>query len=410
MRARTFFLLILVLILGAVVVILLVATLSGGGIAGLLGGEQTAEEPEPVTTGGEEPGTPLPTATPTAPPIQPVIVAKVRLPVGEVLTEEVLDVEMRPVTNIALQGGYTFTSTERLVGRIVKVEVSQGQEILQPMIALNPTDIAMFGSDLALYIPQGEVAIAFPIDQITGASLAMRPGDKVDLIMTLRTVEIDPAFRTALPNNIERVIQSALLAGEEFLFPPVQEGRLEFIPEINQVAAIVPGLIVFDTQDWAEGDPIPKRVTQLTIQQATVLYVGTWVDPRRLEREQEAAQLAAQATAQAQAGEGGGAVTVATPTPLPSRLETFPDMIIISMSSQDALALKYARERGVRIHLALRAIGDETTFVTTSVSLPQIIDQGGLAIPEESNFDLWRPTATPGSGSSGTVATATPVP
>jgi hypothetical protein len=58
------------------------------------------------------------------------------------------------------------------------------------------------------------------------------------------------------------------------------------------------------------------------------------------------------------------------------------------MSSQDALALNWAMIRGVTINLALRSPGDQTAFVTTSVSLPQIIDQGGLAIPEQSNFDL----------------------
>lgn len=388
MRARTFILLFLVLIIGGLVVVLVVANLSGGnGLAAITGGDETTtvDESAPIAA---EPLQPTPSPTPS---FIPVVVAKVRLPVGQILTNELLDIELRPINNVALQGGYTFTSTENLVNRIVKVEVSKGQEILQPMIALNPTDISSFGSDLALYVPQGQVAVAFPIDRFTGASLAMRPGDRVDLIMTLRTVEIDPEFRSALPNNVERVIQSALLAGQQFLFPPVQEGRLEFIPEVNQVAAIVPNSTDFVLgQDWFPGSPIPKRVTQLTIQQADVLFVGSWVDPRVLEREQEIAQANAEATAQAGGGEEGGAAQAgATPTPIPSRLEDNPDMIILSMPIQDALALKYARERGVQISLVLRSPGDETAFVTTSVSLPQIIDQGGLAVPEESDFDLY---------------------
>ncbi|MCA9947552.1 MAG: hypothetical protein KC449_28930, partial [Anaerolineales bacterium] len=112
-----------------------------------------------------------------------------------------------------------------------------------------------------------------------------------------------------------------------------------------------------------------------------VLYVGTWVDPRELEQQ----QIDAQAAAQSGGGEGGAGPT---PTPIPSRLETTPDVVILSMSSQDALALNWAMIRGVTLNLALRSPGDQTVFVTTSVSLPQIIDQGGLAIPEQSNFDL----------------------
>jgi len=378
MRLRTFILLILVLILVGALALVLLGNSGIGPLAGLFdGGGDVTEEPD--GEGTDEPLQPPPTATPG---LEDVVVARVHIPVGTMLTDDLLEVQRWPRTNIALQGGYTFTDTTRLVGRIAKVDVSRGQSILSPMLALNPTDIASFGSDLALYVPFGQVAVAFPIDRFNGAALAMRPGDAVDVLMTLRIVNIDPQFGTVLPNQIERVIQSALLNGEPFLFPAVSNGRLEFVPEINQVAAIVPSDIALPGQDFTQGLPIPKRVTQLTIQQARVLYVGTWVDPRELEQE----QIAAQAAAAAQAGEEGAALP--TPTPIPSRLERTPDVVILSMPSQDALALNWAMIRGVDVNLALRSPGDQTVFVTTSVSLPQIIDQGGLAIPEQSNFDL----------------------
>lgn len=377
MRLRTFILLILVLILVGALALVLLGNAGTGPLAGFFNdgeGDTVTEQPGEEDT--SEPLLPPPTATPG---LENVVVAKVNIPVGTMLTDDLLEVQRWPRTNIALQGGYTFTDTTRLVGRIAKVDVSRGQSLLSPMIALNPTDIASFGSDLALYVPFGEVAVAFPVDRFNAAALAMRPGDSVDVMMTLRIVDIDPQFGTVLPNQIERVIQSALLNGEAFLFPPITNGRLEFIPEINQVAAIFPSEIGLSGQDFTTGLPIPKRVTQLTIQQAKVLYVGTWVDPR----EQEQQQIAAQAAAQ-----GGADGAAPTPTPIPSRLETTPDVVILSMSSQDALALNWAMIRGVTINLVLRSPGDQTVFVTTSVSLPQIIDQGGLAIPEQSNFDL----------------------
>lgn len=380
MRLRTFILLILVLILLGALALVVLGNSGIGPLAGLFdSGEAGPVTEQPDDGDTEEPLLPPPTATPG---LEDVVVAKVNIPVGTMLTDDLLEVQRWPRTNIALQGGYTFTDTTRLVGRIAKVDVSRGQSILSPMLALNPTDIASFGSDLALYVPFGEVAVAFPVDKFNGAALAMRPGDAVDVMMTLRVVDIDPQFGTILPNQIERVIQSALLNGEPFLFPPVTNGRLEFIPEINQVAAIVPSTIGIEGQDFTAGLPIPKRVTQLTIQQAKVLYVGTWMDPREMEQQ----QIAAQAAAQAGGGEDGGSLP--TPTPIPSRLENTPDVVILSMPSQDALALNWAMIRGVTINLALRSPGDQTVFVTTSVSLPQIIDQGGLAIPEQSNFDL----------------------
>lgn len=377
MRLRTFILLILVLILVGALALILLGNNGTGPLASFFngGGDDTATQ-QTDGTSADEPLQPPPTATPG---LEDVVVAKGNIPVGTVLTNELLEVQRWPRTNIALQGGYTFTDTTRLVGRIAKVDVAQGQSILSPMLALNPTDIGSFGSDLALYVPFGEVAIAFPVDRFNGAALAMRPGDSVDVMMTLRVVDIDPQFGTILPNQIERVIQSALLDGQEFLFPAVTNGRLEFVPEINQVAAIVPSSIGLIGQDFTFGLPIPKRVTQLTIQQATVLYVGTWVDPLELREKQQAAIAAG-----LQADDG----TFDESTTIPGRLERIPDVVILSMSSQDALALNWAMIRGVEIDLALRSPGDQTVFVTTSVSLPQIIDQGGLAIPEQSNFDL----------------------
>jgi hypothetical protein len=142
---------------------------------------------------------------------------------------------------------------------------------------------------------------------------------------------------------------------------------------------LYPASSAIEGQDFTIGLPIPKRVTQLTIQQAEVLYVGTWYDPLELKEDVEA-EVAAGLRAPTDAFDESSTI--------PGRLERLPDVVILSMSSQDALALNWAMIRGVDINLALRSPGDQTVFVTTSVSLPQIIDQGGLAIPEQSNFDL----------------------
>ena len=205
MRLRTFILLILVLILVGALALVLLGNSGIGPLAGLFGddGDTTATD-ETDGEGVDEPLQPPPTATPG---LEDVVVAKVNIPVGTMLRPELLEVQRWPRTNIALQGGYTFTDTARLIGRIAKVDISRGQSVLSPMLALNPTDIASFGSDLALYVPFGEVAIAFPVDRFNGAALAMRPGDSVDVIMTMRVVGIDPQFGTILPNRIERVIE-----------------------------------------------------------------------------------------------------------------------------------------------------------------------------------------------------------
>ena len=77
-----------------------------------------------------------------------------------------------------------------------------------------------------------------------------------------------------------------------------------------------------------------------------------------------------------------------TPTPLPIRLEAEPNIVILSMTAQDALSLKWSLERGLNISLALRSPGDTTVFATNSVSLPVLVENGALRIPEKTGYDI----------------------
>lgn len=376
MRLRTFILLIVVLILIAVVSVLAFTRFSGSSITDSLPGD-TAEQPTTVESEAE-PGVPPPTATAVV-QYETVVVAARSIPIGERLREDLLLTELRPSSNIALQGGYTYSDPAELVGRVVKTNIVKGQEILAPMLALNPTDLASTGSDLALYVDQGRVAIAFPIDRYSGAAYAMRPGDNVDILMSLPIVELDPDFNTKLPNITQRVDELALAEGQDFLFPPALEGRLELVEPLNLVGE-VSGPIGSNPSSLST--QVARRVTQLSIQQAQVIWVGTWRDPQELER--QADQAAAQAALAAETSE----VAVPTPTPLPIRFDARPDIVVLSMTAQDALSLKWSLERGLDIDLALRSPGDTTVFATNSVSLPMLVDNGALRIPEQSQYGI----------------------
>ena len=380
MRPRTFILLIVVLIVSAAAVVLFLIFGPGGDF--LSGGEeeQTAEttsqeevqEPSQEEEVVEEP-TPAPTATPEV-RFSTVVVARANLPVGERIRADLVEVETRPEDNVAVIAGVTFSDPEEVIGQIVKTSVSIGQEILKPMIALSPSDISALGSDLSLYVDQGKVAVAFPINKFSGAAFALRPGDFVDALMSLNLVKVDQEFQTKRPNVWERVFEPSLIAGEAFLFPATSEGRLELIPGINSIAVIGPG---------AGKEQIPRRVTQLGTQQMEVLWVGTWNDPRISLNQQFDADAEISPPETSEFGEDAE-----TPRPEKVRPEDKPDVVILSMSAQDAVALKWALENGLNIDLALRAQGDDSVFATTSVSLPQIVEQGILAIPETGEFGV----------------------
>jgi Flp pilus assembly protein CpaB len=374
MRPRTFILLILVLVLvAAAAVFFFVAGPGRDTLQTLLPGViPSDQEGQVFTPVAQEPGEPIPTATPEVQYV-PVVVALAKLPVGERVRADLIGVENRPESNVAVVAGVTFSDPEQVIGQIVKTEVAEGQEILRPMLALNPSDIASMGSDLSLYVDQGEVAVAFPVDRYSGAAYAMRPGDLVDAFMTLQMVDLDLEFQTELPNTVQRVDDAALQDGTAFLFPPTDDGRLELIPNLNSVALIAPG---------GGKSPIPRRVTQLTLQQMEVLWVGSWLDPREA-MDQE---FDADAIHDSQVIPTPEPNTI--PDPVDPRTETQPDVVILSMLAQDALALKWALETGINVDLVLRAQGDNSVFTTTSVSLPQIFEQGIMVAPEPSEVGL----------------------
>ncbi|MBK9049879.1 MAG: hypothetical protein IPL78_02845 [Chloroflexi bacterium] len=371
MRLRIFLILFVVLLLAAVAVVLVVNNF--GGLSLLLGNETPDNTSGSQTDGSgqEEPLLPTPTATPAMRFIE-VLVARVRLMPGTVITPDLLTVELRPEDNVAVRANYTFSNPDELEGRIVGTEIPPGQAILNSMLALNSTDLASFGSDLALYVSRGNVAVAFPVDQYSGIAYAMRPGDKVDVFMSLVLQRVDEEFQSPLPNVVQLVDQEALLAGEYFFFPDTFNGRLAFIPEISTIGFIIP------PEDIAAAT---RQVTQLTIQQAEVLWVGTWEDPRILARGDDANIVQGVDPAL----DPEGPAPIATPS-FPARVEREPDLVILSMTAQDALLLKWALEVGINIHLALRAQGDGTVYVTTSVSLPQMVEQSGITIPEQGEF------------------------
>lgn len=397
MRARTFILLILVLLVAAAAVVLVVVFGDGLDVVTdlLPGGEDGVPDIDEQEAEPEEP-TPVPTPEHT---FVTVVVARIPLPPGTQIEEEFLVLERRPDTNIAIAAGYVFQDVDNLVGSITRTRIDPGQAILSSMIAVSPMDITSMGSDLANYVNQGSVAVAFPINRYTGAAYAMRPGDRVDVLGSLSFIELDPEFQTARPNFLRLVDVQILEEGGSFLFERIAQGRLEFVPELDLTASIGPG----GQSEWDGTNllQVPRRVTQLTIQQAEVLWVGTWEHPGDLTEADEAAgPAAAPPTDQQQQEEGEGQQeeptgqqppqpgAQPTPTPLFERRERAPDVVILSMPLQDALALKWAMDRGLELDLALRSQGDNSVFITTAVSLPQLVEQGGLTIPETLDFGL----------------------
>jgi Flp pilus assembly protein CpaB len=364
---------------GMIVLILIFIIILVVGIGALLFLQsQTPTDPQTgdTTGGATDGGTEIP-PTPTTPPTVQVIVAARDIPRGARLSVQDVTViswpllaEAPPPTDaliVSSQEGEP--GLEQVEDRIARVDILNGQPILNFMLTQGdqPTDLANVGSDAALLIPSGQVAVAMPINRLSSVGYSIREGDHVDLLMSFRFVDVDEDFQTLLPNSALLLTDEQELADIGLnVLDEIQYGREEDGPFGTT-------LIIFpNTNDITQRS---RQATQLLIDNAMVLHVGNW--PLAGLNEPIVITPVPPPTASA-TEEGGGEAPPPTATPI-----VLPDVVTLTMSRQDALVLKYALETGADVDLALRsALDDDVANIPTdTVTLQYLIDFYNVAVP-----------------------------
>ncbi|MFB0545619.1 MAG: Flp pilus assembly protein CpaB, partial [Anaerolineae bacterium] len=218
-------------------------------------------------------------------------------------------------------------NTYEVEGKIATTDILQGQVIQDAMIT-DEEAILREGENASILIPKGKVAVAFPIDVISSVSYAIQPGDFIDVLITMKFIDLDEASQTRLPLRMSG-------------------------PEECEVCA-------------PTNEQIARVATQLIVQDVEVLKVGLWgapVTPPPAEGEEEA---------------------VGEEQPAPAR----PEYLTLLVSQQDALVLKYAHESGARLDLALRSSGDHDLMTTEPVTLDYMLARFGIAVPPKRPYTL----------------------
>lgn len=349
---------VLLLLVGVVAIFALNALVGGGG-----GG------------GGQQAGQPTPAPKPTT---VKIVVAGHDIRRGTRLTEQdvtTMDWPLLPDVQLppnAITVGTTpdQPGLEQVADRVARVDILQGQPVLSHMLTPpnQPAQLAAIGSDAALLIPSGMVAVAFPLNRMSSVAYALRPGDHVDVLMSFRFVDVDKDFQTKLPNAITTLTgagtggTTGTTIQDSKAFGLDTFGREEKGPFGTQLF-VVP----------SELNQRPRQTTQLVIDNVIVMRVGDW--PLTEEA------VVVTAAPQQQAG--------AAPTPTPSGPSPtsapapLPDIITLIMSRQNALVLKYSLEVGADIDFALRSAydNDVQNVKTDSVTLQYLMDTYGVAEP-----------------------------
>jgi pilus assembly protein CpaB len=114
----------------------------------------------------------------------PVVVASHDIAAGTRITEDMLT--LKPIASDAVLAG-AFLKTDDVVGQVTRVPLVSGEQVIPTKVAA--TGIAITDVEnppLAYVIPEGKRAVSIQVDNVIGASGLIRPGDYVDVILTVQ--------------------------------------------------------------------------------------------------------------------------------------------------------------------------------------------------------------------------------
>lgn len=326
MRRRRTFLLIFVILIMILVVGLIALWRSRGGESPL-----SLFQPQPAEPSA---ATPEPEPTPEV-ETEPIVVALQTIPRGMTVPPDAVEIREWPKTedfptNAARQ-------PETVVGKVARVDILRQRPVLKSAV----TDARLGGgAEMALSIPKGKVAYALPVQILSAVANALRPGDRVDVLLTFSMVEVDQDSQIKEP--LVRTGGEDCLAGCQL-----------------------------------SGEQLPRLVSQYSVQNATVLDIGLW-----REELPEISVPVAVPTAEAEEGAEAEATPAAPEPPSVAQAATQLTSVTLIVSPQDALVLKWALENNSSMDLVMRSAIDQDIYAQPeAVTLQYMLDRFQISVP-----------------------------
>lgn len=329
----------------------------------------------PQTQGG-------PSAQETAPPSKIVFVAR-NIRMGATLVSEDLEARDWPANQIDEGMMYVEDDIPELIGRQVQYDLQAGIPLLRNMLLDQGEQIRDPGSPWAHRIPPGSVAVSIPVTRLSSVSYAPRPGDHVNVVVTMMFVDLDTEFQSILPNYSGIVIASGPPNPESGQRDPltVEIGSLmpRDLPDntgrYDVPGAKVPGIYGRIAIDPVLGQAVylvpsevqrPRLVSAMLLQDITVLQIGNFplTGQSLIEEPVETPQAGGAQQQQEQPQES-----------------TKPDVITLIVTPQDAVTLNYLIYSGAELTLALRNILDVDQLPINPVTLQYLLEQYRIPVP-----------------------------
>jgi Flp pilus assembly protein CpaB len=146
----------------------------------------------------------------SAVPTKRVLVASQKIPARSIIpTTGAYTLEPWPEN--ALPPGHSFITEGLTQTVIAAVPIERGQPIGENMIIRKRPDAEFTGykSDASVFIPKGRVFISFPINQQASIAGAIRPGDRVDIMVSYPMAQTG-ATTSAQASSIRQITQYTL--------------------------------------------------------------------------------------------------------------------------------------------------------------------------------------------------------
>ncbi len=312
-------------------------------------------------------------ATPTPEVITTNVVVVVQ-PVsrGQEITTDM--VGMVPIPEELVVQGW-ITDPGVVVGKRAKFDLEPGTLLTEGLLAQSLAELSATGSEAALQIPPGMVAVAIPMDRLSSVAYGIRDGDHVNVIVTLLFTDLDAEFQSRLP-NLTASVQGAFSGGEGS--PPLLTAQIQAGGPLGPVVgrASLDSTLVVPIYEQPSEAPRPRMVSQMLLQDVIVLHVGNFEEKK--------------AAAPTPTPTPGGEEAQPQPQPAaqPEQAPLPPDIITLVVSPQDALTLNWLMMQGARLSLALRAANDTSRVQTEAVTLQYLTSAYNIPVPAKLPYGL----------------------
>lgn len=138
-----------------------------------------------------------------------IVVAVNTIPANVKVTSDMVAIKSIPAEGVHPEA---FTSVEKIVNGVSKVEIVKGEQILSNKIVTDTNK-----ATLTYKVPENMRAVSIPVTEVSGVAGYINPGDKIDILATYDNKDVNPVSitYTQLQNIEVAAVGNAKLAEED---------------------------------------------------------------------------------------------------------------------------------------------------------------------------------------------------